>query len=42
MNFCPSALFHMKTRAGIKCFVNDCGCSHINMDGFRPVTASSS
>ena len=31
----------MKTRVGPKCFVNDCGCSHMDMDVSRPVTASS-
>ena len=36
-----SALFHMKTRVGLKCLVNDCSCSHMDMYGSRPVTASS-
>ena len=31
----------MKTRASLKCFVNDCWCSHMDVDGFSPVTASS-
>ena len=31
----------MKTRAGLKYFANDCGCSHMDMDGLRPVAASS-
>ena len=30
-----------KTRVGLKCFMNDCGCPHMDMDGSRPVAASS-
>ena len=30
-----------KTRFGLKCFVNDYGCLHMDMNGFRPVAASS-
>ena len=41
LNFCRSVLFHMKTRVGLKYLVNDCGCSHTDMDGFIPATASS-
>ena len=31
----------MKTRVCVKYFVNNCGCSNMDMDGFNPVTASS-
>ena len=31
----------MKTRVYLKCFVNDCKCCHMDMNGFRSVTASS-
>ena len=29
----------MKTRVGLKCPVNDCGCPQMDMDAPRPVTA---
>ena len=41
LNFCRSALFHMKTRVGLKYFLNDCGYSHMDLDGFIPVAANS-
>ena len=31
----------MKTRVGLKYFVTNCGCSHMDIDGVRPVTARS-
>ena len=33
-NFCRSSPFHIKTRVALKYFANDCGRSHIDMDGF--------
>ena len=41
LNFCRSALFNMKTRVSLKYLGNNCGCSHMDMNGFRPVTARS-
>ena len=40
-NLCRSSPFHIKTRVALKYPANDCGCPHIDMDGFRPVTPSS-
>ena len=32
-------LFHMKTRVGLKYFVDNYGCSHTDMDNPKPVIA---
>ena len=40
-NFCFGEPFHMETTSCLKYFVNNCGYSHMDIVGFRPVTGSS-